>query len=100
MVAIPLPSPANEPPEGWILGGIRNANALHRQNMENQYYGPMAQAEMNSKNAYAKYMPAQIAAQMMATPSFALLPREQQVAFAILSLWPASPRAFCPPRFS
>lgn len=77
-MALPLPSPRSEPEEGWIVGGLKHLNALSKQSLENQYYGPMMQADMASKNAYAQWLPAQLMAQAISSPGFATLDKNQQ----------------------
>lgn len=78
MAVIPLPQVVpNTPEEGWVNNTIKNINALRKQNLENQFYAPLAQADMASKLAYAQYTPAQIAAQFLSSPAAANLTRDQ-----------------------
>jgi len=67
------------PAEGWIMSGMKNANALQRQNMENQYYPKMAQAEIASKNAFAQNANLQNLATVLSNPAFYTSASKEQV---------------------
>lgn len=53
-----------------IAQGRSQQNALTKQNIENQYLGPLMQANALSKTAYAKFLPLQIAGQQLSNPTF------------------------------
>lgn len=68
-MAIPLPKVVYDvEPGGGIVTGMRGANALTKSNLENMYYGPTQEANIASKNTYARYLPAQILGQVLANP--------------------------------
>ena len=68
-MVLPLPKVvADVGPGGGIVTGMLGANALTKSNLENKYYGPSAEASIASKNTYARYLPAQILSQMLASP--------------------------------
>lgn len=78
-MALPLPKVVPDAPAGgYIMGAMNNVNALTKGNLENQYYGPMKNAEMASKNAYAQWLPAQLMAQAISGPGFTTLSGDQQ----------------------
>ena len=72
------------PEEGWIKAAAKSSNALTKQNLENQYYGPLSQAQMMSQMAYAQYLPAQIAGQFLSSPNIRTLDEKQQRALATM----------------
>ena len=51
-MALPLPRVvADVGPGGSVVTGMRGANALEKSNLENQYYAPNIESEINSRNA-------------------------------------------------
>lgn len=78
-MALPLPKFLSDiGPGGGIVSGMLGANALTKSNLENQYYGPTAQADIASKTTYARYLPAQILGQVLSNPQvWQTMPKEQ-----------------------
>lgn len=76
---LPLPKVvADVGPGGGIPSAINALNAIQKQGLENSYYGPTAQANIASKNTYARYLPAQILGQVLSNPLvWQTMPKEQ-----------------------
>ncbi len=66
-MALNIPSVPYEPSP--ILSAMGRQNALTKSALENQYYGPAQQADIASKTTYARYLPAQIQAEVLANPN-------------------------------
>lgn len=72
-MAIPLPRVvADVGPGGPLVTALEGVNALRKSNAEAQYAPYLAAAEAASKSAYAKYLPYQLQAQVIANPLIAM----------------------------